>query len=147
MSHSRIIQVSRNRVNETERMKADDLDVDMLRAEIDYFDYVIDSESSREDDMGWLKQELSRVGFALDGEKINIGTSDSFLKKWKEEAIKIAEEFDLYRMREIGSGSYFSRFYIFDEEIGYPISLWLWAKKMFGESKTYYVGAFFDYHF
>lgn len=78
MSHSRIIQVSRNRAK---GMKVDGLNIDMLRAEIDNLDYVIDSDSSREEDMEWLKQELSRVGFSLDGEKINIGTSDSFLKK------------------------------------------------------------------
>lgn len=144
MSHSRIIQVSRNRVK---GMKVDGLNIDMLRAEIDNLDYVIDSDSSREEDMEWLKQELSRVGFSLDGEKINIGTSDLFLKKWKEEAIEAAEDLDLCKIREIGSGSYFSKFYIFDKEVGYPVSLWCWAKEVFGKDETYYVRAFFDYHF
>ena len=85
MSHSRIIQVSRNRAK---GMKVDGLNIDMLRAEIDNLDYVIDSDSSREEDMEWLKQELSRVGFSLDGEKINIGTSDSFLKNGKKKPLR-----------------------------------------------------------
>ena len=72
MAHARIIQVSVERINESDRMNASDFDVDMLRYEIDDFDYCVDT-SNRADDLKWFKEQLERVGFTLDGDTIIVG--------------------------------------------------------------------------
>lgn len=145
MAHARIIQVSVERINESDRMNASDFDVDMLRYEIDDFDYCVDT-SNRADDLKWFKEQLERVGFTLDGDTIIVGNDDSFLDKWRSEAVKAANELDLYKMRSLSSGVYFSGFYIYDNEIGYPIPLWAWAKDALETSPTFYVGGIIDYH-
>ena len=147
MSHSRIIQVSRNIVNETERVKANDLDIDMLQREIEYLDYIVDSDETREDDLLWLKKGLEKIGFSLEGDKVITGTDTQFLSRWKEEAIKAAESLDLWKMQSIANGSNFSAFYILDEAYGYPISLWHWAKEVVNSGEEYFVGGIIDYHF
>lgn len=149
MSHSRIIQVSVERLNESDRMHASNFDEDMLRCEIDCFDYCVDS-SDRADDLEWFKEQLERVGFALDGDAITVGNDHSFLDKWKDEAVKAANEFDLYKMERLASGVYFSAFYIYDEYFGYPVPLWKWAKDVIEERREieeFYVGGIIDYHF
>lgn len=146
MAHSRIIQVSVERVNESDRMRASDFDEGMLHDEMDCFDYCVDT-SNRADDLKWFKEQLERVGFALDGDTIIVGNDHSFLDKWRNEAVKAANELDLYKMRSIGSGVYFSNFYIYDEEFGYPVSLWAWAKDALERNPTFYVGGIIDYHF
>ncbi len=147
MSHSRIIQISRNRVNEADRVKASDLNADMLRSEIECFDYVTESDDTRENDLLWLKNELEKIGFSLDGDKVIIGTNTKFLSRWKEEAVKVSEDLELSKLRSIANGAYFSAFYILDEDYGYPVSLWRWAKDTIGTNKESYVGGILDYHF
>lgn len=147
MSHSRIFQVSRNRVNETERVKADDLDIDMLREEIEYLDYVADSGVSREEELDWLKEVLEKIGFSLNGDEIITGTSNQFLSHWKEEAVKASESLDLWKLRTIASGVYFCAFYILDEDYDFPVPLWIWAKDTIGTNKKSYIGGILDYHF
>ena len=49
MAHSRIIQVGAERINESDRMNASDFDVDMLRYEIDDFDYCVDTPNRADD--------------------------------------------------------------------------------------------------
>lgn len=146
MSHSRIIQVTKNRIEKSEWLKAANLDLELLRCEIDFIDYVVDAEN-REDDLKWLKEQLKRVGFSLKGKKILINDKTDFLDKWKETAIEAAEEFNLYKMQQIASGVYFSAFYIYDEDFGYPIPLWEWAKEVVWTGKTFYVGGIIDYHY
>ena len=82
MSHSRIIQVTKNRIEKSEWLKAANLDLELLRCEIDFIDYVVDAEN-REDDLKWLKEQLKRVGFSLKGKKILINDKTDFLDKWK----------------------------------------------------------------
>ena len=147
MSHSRIFQVSKNRVNENDRIKASDLALDVLSREIDYLDYVKDSESPRKEDLEWLKDQLKRVGFELKGEKILPSTDDSFLDEWRRECIKAAEELDLYEMARISSGIHFCSFYIYDKEFGYPKPLWVWAKDVLGTNQTFHIGGIIDYHY
>lgn len=147
MSHSRIFQVSKNRVDETERVKANDLDIDILQREIEYLDYVVDSDETRENDLLWLKKELEKIGFSLDGDKVIVGTDTQFLSHWKEEAIKAAESLALWKMGAIADGSNFSAFYILDDDYDYPIPLWYWAKEVVNSNEEYYVGGILDYHF
>lgn len=146
MSHSRIIQVSKERVEENERLDSSSLELDELLHEIDGVDYVMEPDSSREVELDWLKEELDKVGFALNGEEITVGKDETFLSDWREKAIEIAEEFSLWKMKEVASGVYFSAFYIYDEEFGYLMPLWEWAKQVLGNDQTYYVGGIIDYH-
>ena len=146
MAHSRIIQVTKNRIDKSEWLKAVNLDLELLRCEIDFIDYVVDAEN-REEDLKWLKGQLKRVGFSLRGKKILISDKTDFLDKWKETAIEAVEDFNLYKMQRIASGVYFSSFYIYDEDFGYPIPLWEWAKEVVGTGKTFYVGGIIDYHY
>lgn len=147
MSHSRIIQVSKNIVNENNRMRSSNFDMDVILCVVDGVDYITDPDSSREEELKWLKVQLDKIGFTLDGEKITVGKDDSFIDEWKEKAVEIAEEFDLCKMKEVASGVYFCAFYIYDDEIGYPMPLWAWAKRVLGNERTYYVGGIIDYHF
>lgn len=146
MSHSRIIQVSKERVEENERLDSSSLELDELLREIGGVDYVMDPDSSREVELDWLKEELDKVGFALNGEEITVGKDETFLSDWREKAIEVAEEFSLWKMKEVASGVYFCAFYIYDEEFGYLIPLWEWAKQVLGNDQTYYVGGIIDYH-
>ena len=146
MSHSRIIQVSKERVEENERLDSSSLELDELLHEINGVDYVMEPDSSREVELDWLKEELDKVGFALNGEEITVGKDETFLSDWREKAIEVAEEFSLWKMKEVASGVYFCAFYIYDEEFGYLIPLWEWAKQVLGNDQTYYVGGIIDYH-
>lgn len=147
MSHSRIIQVSKERVEENERLDSSSLELDELLHEIDGVDYVMEPDSSREVELDWLKEELDKVGFALDGEKITVGKDETFLSDWREKAVEIAEEFSLWKLKEVASGVFFSAFYIYDEEFGYLMPLWAWARQVLGNEQTYYVGGIIDYHY
>lgn len=146
MSHSRIIQVSKERVEENERLDSSSLELDELLREIGGVDYVMDPDSSREVELDWLKEELNKVGFALNGEEITVGKDETFLSDWREKAIEVAEEFSLWKMKEVASGVYFCAFYIYDAEFGYLMPLWEWAKQVLGNEQTYYVGGIIDYH-
>lgn len=146
MSHSRIIQVSKERVEENERLDSSSLELDELLREIGGVDYFMDPDSSREVELDWLKEELDKVGFALNGEEITVGKDETFLSDWREKAIEVAEEFSLWKMKEVASGVYFCAFYIYDAEFGYLMSLWEWAKQVLGNEQTYYVGGIIDYH-
>lgn len=132
MSHSRIIQVSKERVEENERLDSSCLEINELLHEIDGVDYIMEPESSREKELDRLKAQLDKIGFALDGEEITVGKDETFLSDWREKAVEIAEEFDLYKMKEVASGVYFCAFYIYDEEFGYLMPLWEWAKQVLG---------------
>ena len=110
-------------------------------------DYVMDPDSSREVELDWLKEELDKVGFALNGEEITVGKDETFLSDWREKAIEVAEEFSLWKMKEVASGVYFCAFYIYDEEFGYLMPLWAWARQVLGNEQTYYVGGIIDYHY
>ena len=147
MSHSRIIQVSKERVEENERLDSSSLELDELLHEINGVDYVMDPDSSREVELDWLKEELNKVGFALNGEEITVGKDETFLSDWREKAIEVAEEFSLWKMKEVASGVFFCAFYIYDEEFGYLMPLWEWAKEVLGNEQTYYVGGIIDYHY
>ncbi|KGF24822.1 hypothetical protein [Prevotella histicola] len=147
MSHSRIIQVSKERVEENERLDSSSLELDELLHEIDGVDYVMEPDSSREVELDWLKEQLDKVGFTLDGEKITVGKDETFLSDWREKAIEVAEEFSLWKMKEVASGVYFCAFYIYDAEFGYLMPLWEWAKQVLGNDQTYYVGGIIDYHY
>lgn len=146
MSHSRIIQVSKERVEENERLDSSSLELDELLHEIDGVDYVMEPDSSREVELDWLKEQLEKVGFALNGEEITVGKDETFLSDWREKAVEIAEEFSLWRLKEVASGVFFSAFYIYDEEFGYLMPLWEWARQVLGNEQTYYVGGIIDYH-
>lgn len=146
MSHSRIIQVSKERVEENERLDASSLELDELLHEIDGVDYVMEPDSSREVELDWLKEQLDKVGFALDGEKITVGKDETFISDWREKAIEVAEEFSLWKMKEVASGVFFCAFYIYDEEFGYLMPLWEWARQVLWNEQTYYVGGIIDYH-
>ena len=147
MSHSRIIQVSKERVEENERLDSSSLELDELLHEIDGVDYVMEPDSSREVELDWLKEQLDKVGFTLDGEKITVGKDETFLSDWREKAVEIAEEFSLWKLKEVASGVFFSAFYIYDEEFGYLMPLWEWARQVLGNDQTYYVGGIIDYHY
>lgn len=147
MSHSRIIQVSKERVEENERLDSSSLELDELLHEIDGVDYVMEPDSSREVELDYLKEQLDKVGFTLDGEKITVGKDETFLSDWREKAIEVAEEFSLWKMKEVASGVYFCAFYIYDAEFGYLMPLWEWAKQVLGNDQTYYVGGIIDYHY
>ena len=150
MSHSRIIQVSKKVISESEYTKVSDLDVEALQSEIQGIDYVCESDNSRREDLDWLKTQLEKIDFSLDGEKIITGTDSQFLSQWKEEAVEAAENLDLWKMNLIASGAHFNAFYILDEDYGYPVSLWRWAKDIVEENttnQTFYVGGIIDYHF
>lgn len=147
MSHSRIIQVSKERVEENERLDSSSLELDELLREIGGVDYVMEPDSSREVELDWLKEELNKVGFALNGEEITVGKDETFLSDWREKAVEVAENFDLWKMKEVASGVYFCAFYIYDAEFGYLMSLWAWAKQVLGNEQTYYVGGIIDYHY
>ena len=84
----------------------------------------MDPDSSREVELDWLKEELDKVGFALNGEEITVGKDETFLSDWREKAIEVAEEFSLWKMKEVASGVYFCAFYIYDAEFGYLMPLW-----------------------
>ena len=146
MSHSRIIQVSKERVEENERLNSSSLELDELLHEINGVDYVMEPDSSREVELDWLKEQLDKVGFTLDGEKITVGKDETFLSDWREKAVEIAEEFSLWKLKEVASGVFFSAFYIYDEEFGYLMPLWEWARQVLGNEQTYYVGGIIDYH-
>lgn len=147
MSHSRIIQVSKNIVNENDRMRSSNFDMDVILRVVDGVDYVTESDSSREEELKWFKEQLERVGFTLDGEEITVGKDETFLSDWREKAVEVAENFDLWKMKEVASGVYFSAFFIYDEEFGYLMPLWAWAKQVLGNEQTYYVGGIIDYHY
>jgi hypothetical protein len=147
MSHSRIIQVSKERVEENERLNSSSLEIEESLHEIDGVDYVMEPDSSREVELDWLKEQLDKVGFTLDGEKITVGKDETFLSDWREKAIEVAEEFSLWKMKEVASGVYFCAFYIYDAEFGYLMPLWEWAKQVLGNDQTYYVGGIIDYHY
>lgn len=147
MSHSRIIQVSKERVEENERLNSFSLEIEERLHEINGVDYVMEPDSSREVELDWLKEELDKVGFALDGEKITVGKDETFLSDWREKAVEIAEEFSLWKLKEVASGVFFSAFYIYDEEFGYLMPLWEWARQVLGNDQTYYVGGITDYHY
>lgn len=147
MSHSRIIQVSKERVEENERLNSSSLELYELLHEIDGVDYVMEPDSSREVELDWLKEQLDKVGFTLDGEKITVGKDETFLSDWREKAVEVAEEFNLWKMKEVASGVHFCDFYIYDEEFGYLMPLWEWARRVLGNEQTYYVGGIIDYHF
>lgn len=147
MSHSRIIQVSKERVEENERLDSSCLEINELLHEIDGVDYIMEPESSREKELDWLKAQLDKIGFALNGEEITVGKDETFLSDWREKAVEVAENFDLWRMKEVASGVYFCAFYIYDEEFGYLMPLWEWAKQVLGNEQTYYVGGIIDYHY
>lgn len=147
MSHSRIIQVSKNIVNENDRMRSSNFDMDVILRVVDGVDYVTETDSPREEELKWFKEQLERVGFTLDGEEITVGKDETFLSDWREKAVEIAEEFDLYKMKEVASGVYFCAFVIYDEEFGHLMPLWAWAKQVIGNEQTYYVGGIIDYHY
>lgn len=147
MSHSRIIQVSKNIVNEKDRMRSSNFDMDVILRVVDGVDYVTEPDSSREEELKWFKEQLERVGFTLNGEEITVGKDETFLSDWREKAVEVAENFDLWKMKEVASGVYFSAFYIYDEEFGYLMPLWAWAKDVLGTEQTYYVGGIIDYHY
>lgn len=147
MSHSRIIQVSKERVEENERLDSSCLEINELLHEIDGVDYIMEPESSREKELDRLKAQLDKIGFALNGEEITVGKDETFLSDWREKAIEVAEEFSLWKMKEVASGVYFCAFYIYDEEFGYLMPLWEWAKQVLGNEQTYYVGGIIDYHY
>lgn len=147
MSHSRIIQVSKNIVNEKDRMRSSNFDMDVILRVVDGVDYVTEPDSSREEELKWFKEQLERVGFTLDGEEITVGKDETFLSDWREKAVEVAENFDLWKMKEVASGVYFSAFFIYDEEFGYLMPLWAWAKQVLGNEQTYYVGGIIDYHY
>lgn len=147
MSHSRIIQVSKERVEEDERLNSSSSEIYERLQEINGVDYVMEPDSSREVELDWLKEQLDKVGFALDGEEITVGKDETFLSDWREKAVEVAENFDLWKMKEVASGVYFSAFYIYDEEFGYLMPLWAWAKQVLGNEQTYYVGGIIDYHY
>lgn len=147
MSHSRIIQVSKERVEENERLDSSCLEINELLHEIDGADYIMEPESSREKELDRLKAQLDKIGFALNGEEITVGKDETFLSDWREKAVEVAENFDLWRMKEVASGVYFCAFYIYDEEFGYLMPLWEWAKQVLGNEQKYYVGGIIDYHY
>lgn len=147
MSHSRIIQVSKERVEENERLDSSSLEINELLHEINGVDCIMEPDSSREVELDWLKEELNKVGFALNGEEITVGKDETFLSDWREKAIEVAEEFSLWKMKEVASGVFFCAFYIYDEEFGYLMPLWEWAKEVLGNEQTYYVGGIIDYHY
>ena len=147
MSHSRIIQVSKERVEENERLDSSSLELDELLHEINGVDYVMEPDSSREVELDWLKEELNKVGFALNGDEITVGKDETFLSDWREKAIEVAEEFSLWKMKEVASGVFFCAFYIYDEEFGYLMPLWEWAKQVLGNEQMYYVEGIIDYHY
>lgn len=147
MSHSRIIQVSKNRVNENDRMRSSNFDMDVILRVVDGVDYVTEPDSPREEELKWFKEQLERVGFTLDGEEITVGKDKSFISDWREKAVEVAENFDLWRMKEVASGVYFCAFIIYDEEFGYLMPLWEWAKQVLGNEQKYYVGGIIDYHY
>lgn len=147
MSHSRIIQVSKERIEENERLNSSSLEIEESLHEIDGVDYVMEPDSSREVELDWLKEQLDKVGFTLDGEKITVGKDETFLSDWREKAVEIAEEFSLWKMKEVASGACFCAFYIYDEEFGYLMPLWAWARQVLGNEHTYYVGGIIDYHY
>ena len=147
MSHSRIIQVSKEKLRKNERLNSSSLEIEERLHEIDGADYVTDIESSREEELDWLKAQLDKVGFTLDGKKITVGKEETFLSDWRKKAVEVAEDFDLWRMKKVASGVFFSAFYIYDEEFGYLMPLWAWAKQVLGNEQTYYVGGIVDYHF
>ena len=146
MVHSRIIQVTRERIDKSEWLKAADLDLCQLRGEIERIDYVSDTDD-REIELEWLRNQLERVGFTLDGENILSGCGTDFIERWRALSVEAAGELDLYKMKRLASGVYFSGFYIHDEDFGYPVPLWAWAKDVSGTNQTFYVGGIIDYHF
>lgn len=147
MSHSRIIQVTKERVEEDERLNSSSSEINECLQEINGVDYVTEPDSSREEELKWLKVQLDKVGFTLNGEEITVGKDETFLSDWREKAVEVAENFDLWKMKEVASGVYFSAFYIYDEEFGYLMPLWAWAKDVLGTEQTYYVGGIIDYHY
>ena len=150
MAHSRIFQVGSSPIKEDERLFAADFDSEDLGNEIDGFDYAAEPESSREEDLEWLRDALQKIGFSLNGEEITVGRNKSFIQEWREEAVRAAEKLDLWKMQKISNGLYFSSFYIYDEYYGYPVPLWKWAKDVMeerGEIEEFYVGGIIDYHF
>lgn len=147
MSHSRIIQVSKERIEEDERLNSSSSEIYERLQEINGVDYVMEPDSSREVELDWLKEQLDKVGFALDGEEITVGKDETFLYDWKEKAVEVAENFDLWRMKKVASGVYFCAFYIYDKEFGHLMPLWAWAKQVLGNEQTYYVGGIIDYHY
>ena len=107
-------------------------------------------DSPREEELKWFKEQLKKVGFALDGEEITVGEDESFISDWREKAVEVAEDFDLWKMKAVASGAFFSGFFIYDEYYGYPVSLWKWAKDVIEsrkEVRNFYVGGIIDYHF
>jgi hypothetical protein len=150
MSHSRIYEVRTRKVVEEERITKFDYDFDKLHVEIPMMDYFLNSEAPREDDLEWLSQELERIGFPMDRDEITIGEDTAFLDEWKDAASDATEDLDLWKMRQIASGVYFSDMYIHDADNGAPIPLWAWAKDKIDsgeQGRTYYVGGILDYHF
>ena len=99
MSHSRIIQVSKNIVNKNDRMRSSNFDMDVILRVVDGVDYITDPDTSREEELKWLKVQLDKIGFTLDGEKITVGKDNFFIDEWKDKAVEIAEEFDLCKMK------------------------------------------------
>lgn len=147
MSHSRIIQVSKERIEEDERLNSSSSEIYERLQEINGVDYIMEPDSSREVELDWLKEQLDKVGFALDGEEITVGKDETFLYDWKEKAVEVAENFDLWRMKKVASGVYFCAFYIYDKEFGHLMPLWAWAQQVLGNEQTYYVGGIIDYHY
>lgn len=147
MSHSRIIQVSKNIVKEKDRMRSSNFDMDVILRVVDGVDYVTEPDSPREEELKWFKEQLERVGFTLNDEEITVGKDESFISDWREKAVEVAKDFDLWKMKEVASGAYFCAFVIYDDEIGYPMPLWAWAKQVLGNEQTYYVGGIIDYHY
>lgn len=150
MAHSRIIQVNEERLSKNNHLTVEDFyDLELGNA-IEGFDYATVPDSPREEELKWFKEQLEKVGFALDGEEITVGEDESFISDWREKAVEVAEDFDLWKMKAVASGAFFSGFFIYDKYYGYPVSLWKWAKDVIEsrkEVRNFYVGGIIDYHF
>ena len=150
MAHSRIIQVSEERLSKSNHLTVEDFYDLNLGDTIEGFDYATVPDSPREEELKWFKEQLERVGFTLNSEKITVGEDESFISDWREKAVEVAEDFDLWKMKAVATGVYFSGFLIYDEYYGYPVPLWKWAKDVMeerGEIESFYVGGIIDYHF
>lgn len=150
MAHSRIIQVNEEKLSKNNHLTVEVFCDLNLGNSIEGFDYAIAPDSPREEELKWFKEQLEGVGFTLDGEKITVGEDETFLSDWREKAVEVAEDFDLWKMKAVASGAFFSEFYIYDEYCGYPVSLWKWAKDVIEsrkEVRNFYVGGIIDYHF
>lgn len=157
--HSRIFQVSKNKITEDNKIRKYRYDEGFVGN--NGVDYVIDSES-RKNDLEWLASCHKGLEVSTEGKDITlkiVSKTEYFEKKFEEfqEGLKKLQDYtmedfvdsrkwlDMYRLKDAYNDEH--GFYIDDNDEWHGIATFDEFMRSTQDGDVYYIGSTFDYHF